>query len=1404
MAAALFGVPAVAWAQDPAGLMTVGGPTAFAPFSSGMAGDSPQARAQMKRLGERKHAEEKKRKAELASPRARAERQKSRTAHHSLSDGAAVQLLRSKFSEELKAPVPDAETLFGGDRVTEFRSDYVAVVDGAGDRPSRLIDSQVALRAPDSDLAGAEKAPVDLDLVAAGGGFEADNGLARVKLPAEASDGIQVGPATVKPGGRAGVERVDSDTLAYPNIATDTDLAINVTPTGFETYHQIRGPAAPETQRLALALPAGSSLRAVEGGGAEVVRRTDSVLSVSPPRAVDAQGAEVPSSYAVEGDTLVIKTPHRDRSVAYPVLVDPEFTVKEDWACTTGPVCNATWFHGNPTALDGLRHWNFYTDYNNVAGYEGNTFAGRKSCYRDSMVDTCYRPGNGGPSPQYTDQPDGLHVLVRPYFYYPGSKIGEYVYQPPGTTTQIYRADFGAKFLRTRGSGNPFMFTGIYSYADWNWVQIQGFTTDLTHHWNAHFGSSRPGPQAAGFGFVSWGDSYYSQWRDGYMGAAIIELTDPEAPTLNGINMTGPATWTKDATFTFAPSASDNGLGIRRFRLSATGIADQDRWVWCNGTKSAPCLQTFALNASRPDGDPYAPFRINAASLPEGQQNINIKASDALAGPGHDTSQSATVKIDRTAPTISPEPTGPLYENRNRTDDHRREGLYGAEAAIHVEAKDDPTDPANSRARSGTQTVALWVDKNRDSSWSPDEKVKTAANATCTTTQCPNGLSLDYSLATDPLADGDYKVKLEATDQAGNTSPAKEWTVTVDRRGDVYSAEEFDGPPSDSISPSGTETFKLGGWEARHADDETTSTRHSVACAASASGVCGETRTLAGSGEEDQAPQYVAYRGTSEGDARLDRVSNAADATHEQLGSPTSSQSLDATLTARQQPPPSHDSTVDLYVTDVTSEVDGNPATVKRERWIDRATKLMLRERRTAAAEVESDTYYSYGKSRKEVSELPSDTFALLPPQGSPAPVQYPPEPQAGPEDSPPTHQDLVDQSRDFREMFGLDVTAAHIEDVLANPALERTISQFGVPLTASEEQEMSQRDAASGGSADQLVSWIQANAVENFAGVWIDQKAGGLVRVGFTQDAESMLSTLKAHFDFADRLRTFTATYTLVQLQALLDRVQADRATLSDEGVDITTLTIREDANRVELGVANLTPAQQTTLVERYGAAVSVVSRAPFVNFEYARNLWPIGPAFAGIGIISSSNENCSTGFIVRKARHIRLLTAGHCGGRGTSWVHFDGGTSRKEQRYIGRTNASRDIRGFDASLIKITNPSLKTRRLLTSAAGGGHYQIIRNIKRKPLYGTRICFVGIRARGTRCGTHQLRDPDGFEGIITSGSNRGNFGDSGGPVFHGDLADGIVSGGDDPGRRILRYTPMSKIADRYGVELLGR
>lgn len=138
-----------------------GGPAA-SPFGSGSlvgeAGDSPQGRERLlAQVREGKEAEER-REAFVEGSEGQEERAASRSAFDDLSDAAAVEVMKREFAGELRAPVPDAETLLSGDRVIEYESDFVARVEGSHGRPDRIIDSQVPLRTPGS------REPVDLDL----------------------------------------------------------------------------------------------------------------------------------------------------------------------------------------------------------------------------------------------------------------------------------------------------------------------------------------------------------------------------------------------------------------------------------------------------------------------------------------------------------------------------------------------------------------------------------------------------------------------------------------------------------------------------------------------------------------------------------------------------------------------------------------------------------------------------------------------------------------------------------------------------------------------------------------------------------------------------------------------------------------------------------------------------------------------------------------------------------------------------------------------------------------------------------------------------------------------------------------------------------------------------------------
>lgn len=776
--AVVVAVPASARADSPlfdTSLMGGGG-AGGAMFGTGAPGDSPAARERAQHEHERMSAEQQERKKFLASPEAEQEQKASRTATDDLSDRAAIEVLKDEFASELKPLSPDTETLLGGRRA-EYLDDFTARVIGQDGKPEGLIDSQAPLRTPKKDKP-AQKEATDLDLVASGdGSFVPDAAPVPLELPGDAKEGVAVGKVSVVPEGAAQAERVDGDTIAYPNIDKDTDLVVNPTANGMETFDQLRSPDAPEAQQFDFKLPPGAHLRKTEQGAVQVLDAGKVKLTVSPPVATDAQGQDVPSALSVEGDSMTITTRHRDRSVAYPVLVDPLYTATDDWACAYRgyPLCSDTWFHGygwsqvSPPAsqgpvLDGLGAWSGSANFNNLGvSYRCNGWMGN-----------CFGPNNGG-GPNWNMLSDGnsvgntgLHVLSMPNTNYPANAYAQFVYDPPGTTTKISRADFGAKFLR-RGANPGWMvgFTGIWSATTRNWTPngIAYLTgsedgsndTSLTHHWNALFGSGGASNQVAAFGLTSLAATTPTNVINTYMGAAIMKLEDPEPPApLQNTTPTGVTGWAKASdTYTFAPSATDPGLGVRALELKmppGSTAPDQSRNGYCQGGVNAPCATNgFTLKPGTPRNayDLYPtswgtitapPFEVPAAQLPEGSSNITLRAQDVMGGPGHQTDATIPVKLDRTPPRVT------ALSGRVREGAALPSGVFD----LTIDAVDTGAGGAEN---SGVKAFEYKVDGG---SW-------TTAVATCTSGPCSYTFSVDTREGSG-LSEGRHEVVIRVTD----------------------------------------------------------------------------------------------------------------------------------------------------------------------------------------------------------------------------------------------------------------------------------------------------------------------------------------------------------------------------------------------------------------------------------------------------------------------------------------------------------------------------------------------------------------------------------------------------------------------------------------------------------------
>lgn len=203
---------------------------------------------------------------------------------------------------------------------------------GVAVAPVAATDAVVATETGDAlEVAGslvAEAAPV----ADVGDGFVAAVAGNEVELPADPAEPLVLrGPGGEISVGLPLVEGVDdgvvdpSGAVVYESDASPVSLAAQATVDGgMQVLVVIEGPNAPTEYRFDLLLPVGAVLVATPAGGAEVVGADGgTVVTVPPPWAVDANGNAVPSTYRIDGVTLVQTVDNR--GAAYPVVADPNF-----------------------------------------------------------------------------------------------------------------------------------------------------------------------------------------------------------------------------------------------------------------------------------------------------------------------------------------------------------------------------------------------------------------------------------------------------------------------------------------------------------------------------------------------------------------------------------------------------------------------------------------------------------------------------------------------------------------------------------------------------------------------------------------------------------------------------------------------------------------------------------------------------------------------------------------------------------------------------------------------------------------------------------------------------------------------------------------------------------------------
>lgn len=534
----------------------------------------------------------------------------------------AGDLLVSVFGEILEEP----SSVYADLDIEAFRSDYAAVVpaeQGDGSGPG-LLTSTLPLRAEDGE---GQKSVVDLGLVQSGGELEVVNPLVDVEIPAELGEGIEVPDVGVTvelagaPAGRVPTA-LEETSAFYPNVATDSDLTVVPTPTGFETFTQLRSADAPTTQTFDLDLPSGAVLQATEDGGAAVKQGGETLMAVYPPTAIDAAGQPVPVDLAVSDHSIELSV-DPPPFAAYPILLDPIFETYM-WVPNSTSAGLSDWIPASTSPL-------FTSPW--LTNWGGSLYIGLGL----KSVAGSIAPG----------MQSNWNYYVPRYFTDSPGKPTSYI--KSATLSQVkYWIDPAAP-----PSLVPFLAMGIWSINKGQWVSVA-----------TRNGSQGPWPTPisipplpnpddvtdasnVGVGLLTGQTQSYP--TQAIVGQATVELSDKDDPAVGSLGSA--SQWVNESPASpISYSVSDTGLGAYELELkqpkASGGTSIVKTSVGCVGSVSNPCPRTLTSGSKALSYEPK--------TMPQGENWLKFAAIDPI-GRRSDAGGSAEtkVKVDHTKPTLT-------------------------------------------------------------------------------------------------------------------------------------------------------------------------------------------------------------------------------------------------------------------------------------------------------------------------------------------------------------------------------------------------------------------------------------------------------------------------------------------------------------------------------------------------------------------------------------------------------------------------------------------------------------------------------------------------------------------------------------------------------------------------------
>jgi hypothetical protein len=423
--------------------------------------------------------------------------------------------------------------------------------------------------------------------------------------------------------------------------------------------------------------------------------------------------------------------------------------------------------------------------------------------------------------------------------------------------------------------------------------------------------------------------------------------------------------------------------------------------------------------------------------------------------------------------------------------------------------------------------------------------------------------------------------------------------------------------------------------------------------------------------------------------------------------------------------------------------------------------------------------------------------------------VPYVAPPEAG-VPQPPKYKKVLN----FREEYGLDLDLNPVADELAlhnrvwetidawwtpstavGQVANATWERWGVPLRYVDEQELEYREWLYTTNAAKIDAWVEATEPPNFAGYYLDNRAGGIMYVGFLGNQEEQLNQLKSSLSLVAQARVkvypVAPTVSYLSARATAQAVVNVIETSSGVAALVTSVRLEKSGTLVHVGATNAAQVESALLQAVPGAHV-VVQFEPRTGQLLTGRYRTEGRMRGGDAVFAhtggvAGNIKCSAGFGTKSPDgksggkqlwNVFVLTAGHCDFAGLGGVIYRSTDTDQENEShwspIGTVQRDRYPNGIitmDAAAIQTRAP-----KLVPQGQWGARNNLVPTEPAGTVHVNQtVCFSGIMTSYTCgpvteitpywAGVEENSSPAARAGYWVKFETAAQHGDSGAPVW---------------------------------------